>query len=113
MLMKGGQLAYNIWKIVKTVIAVRRRKKNCIWALVKHILSEQGPVDGSRDYTLDERIFHAPCIFVPDVSNPCRIEHSPNFPRRWNARERKALRFVYNSHCCNGKKRHDSLLFLL
>lgn len=70
-------------------------KKNCIWALVKHILPEQGPVDGSRDYTLDERIFHAPCIFVPDVSNPCRIEHSPNFPRRWNARERKALRFVY------------------
>lgn len=27
MFMKGGQLAYNIWKIVKTDIAVRRRKK--------------------------------------------------------------------------------------
>lgn len=51
--------------------------------------ADHGKVD-PRDYTPNERIFHAPCIFLPDVSNPRHIGRAPNFPRRWEARDRKA-----------------------
>lgn len=70
----------NSWKIMEMGIA-RGNKKNCIRALVEsRIVGSREQFRLSHDYTVDERIFHAPCIFVPDVSNPCRIGRPPNFP---------------------------------
>jgi len=62
-------------------------EKNCIRVVVRSISSENadhGKVN-PHDYIPDERIFHAPCIFLPDVSNTHRVGHIPDFPRRWEA----------------------------
>lgn len=59
----------------------------------EHPVGQCGPWESRppRLHPSDERIFHAPCISPPDVSNPRRIGHAPNFPRHWEARERKTF----------------------
>lgn len=80
---------YNTWETMEHVTICRGEK-------IAFALSSRASENANhgkanpRDYTPDERIFHAPCIFLPDVSNPRHIERMSNFPRRWEARDRKA-----------------------
>lgn len=78
----------------KNYVRVGSRREN---TLSKHGSHEAHPraagaADPIRDYTPDERIFHAPRIFPPDVSSPCRGGRSTNFPRRWRRSERASER---------------------
>lgn len=101
--MEGTENArHYTWETVKHV-AIRRGEKHFALSSGARTIGKSTPAI----IPPDERIFHAPCIFLPDVSNPRHIGRAPNFPRRWEACERKTFKCA--SHCCNKRTSGYSL----